>query len=204
MKKVILLACVVLLATGMTFAQSKKKKAEPVDNSYQVVNVTNEASICYDTTSKKFDLVCFVYQNGERRTVQVGLGTEFGEVAANLHAAIRQYNVTPMTVNYILKYFILQREMPVGEFIASLSYCTDYAMQISVALVDYDFEAVPVTFAIADPAAKLKLKSQISFAQRDVLFRNDLESIKTLIEKGVLKEDQETAFFLKLLERKSE
>lgn len=202
MKKLLLIAAAMVLVANLASGQSRKKKVEPVDNSYQVVNVTNEASVCFDTTSKKYDLVVFVYDKGQRKTVQVGLGTEFGEIAANLHAAIRNYNVTPSTVNYVLKYFILYRDMPVGEHVVSLSYCTDYALQLSLALMEYDFESVPITFAISDPNAKIKLKQQISFAQRDVLFRNDLESIKTLIDKGVVKTDQETAFFLKLLERK--
>ncbi|MCQ2332176.1 MAG: hypothetical protein MJZ95_03100 [Paludibacteraceae bacterium] len=191
---------VMVMVSSLAFCQSRKKQQAPVDNSYQVVNVTDEASICYDTTYKKYDLVCFVKINGENKTVQVNLGTDFDNVAKTLVESMGKYNVKRATVNAIMKYFIMYREMPVKGFKMTLDYCTDYALQLKIEYIDYEFEKGTVTFAINDPQAKVKLKAQIPFSAGQELSEKDLMLIKSLIDKEVIKSDAETDFFKKILE----
>lgn len=192
---------VMVMFTALAFGQSKKKQQAPVDNSYQVVNVTDEASICYDTTYKKYDMVCFVKINGEVKTVQINLGTDFENVAKTLVESMSKYNVKRSTINAVFKYFIMQREMPVHGFKMTLDYCTDYALQLRMEYIDYEFEKGTVTFAIDDPQAKEKLKAQVPFSAGQELSNNDLMLIKGLIDKGVIKSNAETDFFNKILEQ---
>lgn len=199
MKKSLLLFAALVLAVCTLNAQNRKKqKEEPIDNSYQVVNVTNEASVCYDTLSKKFDMVCYVTQNGVAKTVQVTLGTEFPEIVRNLMSSINTHNIKRRTIDYVIKYFVLYREMPMENISFTLDYCSDYALKLNLAASDYEVYNIPVTFAIADPNAKEKLKQKISLSANQLLNEGHIQKIKNLIKDGVVKEDAETAFFMKI------
>lgn len=199
MKKSLLILAVLTLAVCALNAQSKKKqKEEPIDNSYQVVNVTNEASVCYDTTSKVFALVCYVTQNNVAKTVQVNLGTEFQDIARNLMASMQSHGVKRRTIDYVLKYFVLYRDMPMENITFTLDYCSDYSLKLNLAANDYEITDIPITFAIADPDGKIKLKQKISLSANQMLKHKDIELIKTMINEEFVKKDAETDFFLKL------
>ncbi|MCQ2343811.1 MAG: hypothetical protein MJ002_02670 [Paludibacteraceae bacterium] len=199
----LLLAALVLSVCTLNAQNRKKQKEEPIDNSYQVVNVTNEASVCYDTLSKKFDMVCYVTQNGEAKTVQVSLGTEFPEIMRNLMSSIKDYNVKRRTVDYVIKYFVLYRDMPMEGITLALDYCTDYALKLNLSVTEYEVRDIPVTFAISDPNGKEKLKQKISLSTAQILKAENIEQVKSLINTGFVKEDAETAFFLKITTPKS-
>jgi len=193
------LICTIATVNG----QSKKKKhveeVEPavVEEAYQVVNVTKEASVCYDTLTKAYDLVCFVNQGNKQKTINVKLGITWDEVAASLHKVMTDHNVKFSTITKVLRYLIMERRMPVGNYSMTVDYCTPYSLKLNVYLADYDFDKVPMTFAIAEPKGET-FKDRTNFS--DQLSTADKELIKNLIKEEFIKNDVEAQYFLIVLD----
>jgi len=203
MKQFLLLAMALLISVATVNGQSKKKKhvedEEPavVEEAYQVVNVTKEASVCYDTLTKAYDLVCFVNQGNTQKTINVKLGVTWDEVAASLHKVMTDHNVKFPTIAKVLRYLIMERRMPVGNYSMTVDYCTPYSLKLNVYLADYDFDKVPMTFALAEPKGET-FKDRTNFSGQ--LSTADKELIKTLIKEEFIKNDVEAQYYLIVLD----
>lgn len=196
MKKIAFVMVLLALSVSM-FGQKKNKKEAPVDNSYQTVDVNNEACICYDTTYHKYDMICFVVESGNvTSTKQVTLGVEMDDIAQAIVASEGAYGISHATVCDVMKYFILQKQMPVKGFAVAVEYCTDYSMQLKVSFMNYGLDNLPITFAIEDPTAKIKLKEAAGFSAGEILHTNDFAKIAALIRNKTIRNDKETDFFL--------
>lgn len=201
MKNILLIAMAILLSIASVNAQSKKKYQEeepaPVEEAYQVVNVTKEASVCYDTLTKAYDLVCFVNQGNTQKTVNVKLGITWDEIAASLHKAMKEHNVKFPVIAKVIRYLIMERRMPAGNYMMAVDYCTPYSLKLNVDFQDYDFEKVPMTFALQDPKGE-------TFKDRANLSGNltnaDKELIRGLINEEFIKNDVEALFFIRVLD----
>ena len=200
MKHYLILAIALLIATATVNGQSKKKDQtpEPIDESYQVVNVTREASVCYDTLTKAYDMVCFVNQGNTKKTVNIKLGKTWDEVAASLHTAMANNNVKFPTVAKVIRYFVMERRMPAGNYTMSLDYCTPYSLKLNVNLNDYGFEKVPMTFALDDPKGEENFKSRVKFSGE--LTKADIETIRGWINEEFITNDVETGFFIRVID----
>jgi len=203
MKQTLLIAMALLLSVASLNAQSKKKHHQeeedqaPVLEAYQVVNVTKEASVCYDTLTKAYDLVCFVNQGNTQKTVNVKLGVTWDEVAASLHKAMTDHNIKFPVIAKVIRYFIMERRMPAGNYSMSVDYCTPYSLKLNVYMADYDFDKVPMTFALAEPKGetfkdRANLSGELSSA--------DKELIRNLIKEEFIKNDVEAAYFIRVLD----
>lgn len=199
MKKIVFVMALLAISVSM-FGQGKKNKKEaPVDNSYQTVDVNNEACICYDTTYHKYDMICFVVESGATTaTKQVTLGVEMDEIAQAIVASEGAYGISHATVCDVMKYFILQKQMPVKGLVLAVEYCTDYSMQLKASFMNYGLDNMPITFAIDDPNAKIKLKEAAGFSAGDILSTKDFAKIASLIRNKTIRNDKETDFFLRI------
>jgi len=200
MKQTLLIAMALLLTIATVNGQSKKKDQAPapVDDSYQVVNVTREASVCYDTLTKAYDLVCFVNQGNTQKTINVKLGKTWDEVAASLHKSMTDHNVKFQTIAKVIRYFIMERRMPAGDYTMSLDYVTPYSLKLNVNLNDYGFEKVPMTFALDNPKGAENFKSRVNFSGE--LTKADIETIRGWITEEFITNDVETGFFIRVID----
>lgn len=202
MKNYLLIAMALLFAVASVNGQSKKKQQDEemsvVEESYQVVNVTKEASVCYDTLTKAYDLVCFVNQGNATKTVNIKLGVTWDEVAASLHKAMNENNVKFQTIAKVIRYFIMERRMPAGNYTMTLDYCTPYSLKLNVSYNDYDFDKIPMTFALENPKGEFTFKDRINF--KGELTRNDMETIKGMIKEEFIKNDVEAEYFIRVLD----
>lgn len=191
-----------LFAVASVNGQSKKKQQDEemsvVEESYQVVNVTKEASVCYDTLTKAYDLVCFVNQGNATKTVNIKLGVTWDEVAASLHKAMNENNVKFQTIAKVIRYLIMERRMPAGNYTMTLDYCTPYSLKLNVSYNDYDFDKIPMTFALENPKGEFTFKDRINF--KGELTRNDMETIKGMIKEEFIKNDVEAEYFIRVLD----
>lgn len=198
MKNCLLIAMALLFAVATVNGQSKKKQQEieepAVEESYQVVNVTKEASICYDTLTKAYDLVCFVNQGNNQKTINVKLGVTWDEIAASLHKAINEKGVKFPTIAKVIRYLIMERRMPADNHVMTLDYCTPYSLKLNVSLPDYDFDKIPMTFALDNPKGEFTFKDRINFSGE--LNNIDKETIKGMIKEEFIKNDVEAEFFM--------
>lgn len=202
MKNYLLIAMVLLFAVASVNGQSKKRQQDEevsaVEESYQVVNVTKEASVCYDTLTKAYDLVCFVNQGNTMKTVNIKLGVTWDEVAASLHKAMTEKNVKFQTIAKVIRYFIMERRMPAGNYTMTVDYCTPYSLKLNVNYADYDFDKIPITFALDDPKGEFTFKDRINF--KGELTRSDMETIKGMINEEFIKNDVEAEYFIRVLD----
>lgn len=202
MKNYLLIAMALLFAVASVNGQSKKKQQDEevsiTEESYQVVNVTKEASVCYDTLTKAYDLVCFVNQGNATKTVNIKLGVTWDEVAASLHKAMTENNVKFQTIAKVIRYFIMERRMPAGNYTMTVDYCTPYSLKLNVNYADYDFDKVPMTFALDDPKGEFTFKDRVNF--KGELTRSDMETIKGMINEEFIKNDVEAEYFIRVLD----
>ena len=200
MKHYLLITLTLLLSIATVNGQSKKKNQveEPIDESYQVVNVTREASVCYDTLTKTYDLVCYITQGNNNKTINIKLGKTWDEVAASLQMSMTNHNVKFMTVAKVLRYLMMERRMPAGNYSMSLDYVTPYSLKLNVNFEDYGFEKVPMTFALEDPKGGETFKDRIHFSGE--LEKTDIETIRSLINEEFIHNDVETGFFIIVLD----
>ncbi len=202
MKNYLLIAMALLFAVASVNGQSKKKQQdEEVSNteeSYQVVNVTKEASVCYDTLTKAYDMVCFVNQGNTMKTINIKLGVTWDEVAVSLHKAMNENNVKFQTIAKVIRYLIMERRMPAGNYTMTLDYCTPYSLKLNVNYTDYDFDKIPMTFALENPKGEFTFKDRVNF--KGELTRNDMEAIKGMIKEEFIKNDVEAEYFIRVLD----
>lgn len=202
MKNYLLIAMALLFAVASVNGQSKKKQQDEemsvVEESYQVVNVTKEASVCYDTLTKAYDMVCFVNQGNTMKTINIKLGVTWDEVAVSLHKAMNENNVKFQTIAKVIRYLIMERRMPAGNYTMTLDYCTPYSLKLNVNYTDYDFDKIPMTFALENPKGEFTFKDRVNF--KGELTRNDMEAIKGMIKEEFIKNDVEAEYFIRVLD----
>lgn len=201
MRNFLLVAMVLLCTFASVNGQSKKKQQvaeQPEDESYQVVNVTKEASICYDTLTKAYDLVCFINQGNTQKTINVKLGKTWEEIASSLHKVMENNGVKSLTVSKIIRYFIMERRMPAGNYTMTLDYCTPYSLKLNVNYLDYDFDKMPMTFALDNPKGAETFKDKVTF--NGELTAGDKEAIRKMIEEEFITNDVETGYFIRVLD----